>query len=663
MAVTKMKKLTIIAPKNHQASLLKTIQGLQQLQIRDVFVQSVSNEWVKTYFKEIKPVDYQNEMTTNQQLVSKINEAIQFILHYGNLKQPKDVLKRQNLSLSELEGLHEHFDLVGELANIQELQERWQTNEQSLRKLNEKEQDLFAWQKLDIIPNQFASKQVRLQLATVASENWLAFEQASQQLPELYLELIYDDTKEAHFAMVYLESLTEQVKHFASQFSAVEVHLAIEQTPSQAIKQIDQQVKALVQQQKELALEIGQKRQLIAQLQLSEEYLLAKIERYQALSQFVQTEHLFVLQGWVGQTDCQELTQALQSSVPYEEVYLSFEEPTAAEIQEEVPTKLNNHPIVRPFEMLIEMYSLPKYDEIDPTPWMFPFFLVFFGMMVADIGYGVLMLVATTVALHTQVFKKGTERFLRFFQVVSIPTILWGFIYNSCFGESLPYKPLLSTQEDVIQILLLTVSFGFIQIMVGLALAGYQNVKRKDYLGAITNGFAWQAILVGLAIYAAGTFLNLGTLVGQLGIVIALIGVASIIFIPTFTNKSKVLGFVGGLYQLYGISSYIGDLVSYTRLMALGISGGAIAAAFNLIVGFMPPVFRFTIGLVLLVALHALNIFLSLLGAYVHGARLQYVEFFGKFYEGGGKVFQPLKSAEKHVNIRWKKQNNGGNES
>ncbi|OJG25854.1 hypothetical protein RR47_GL001360 [Enterococcus columbae DSM 7374 = ATCC 51263] len=658
-----MKKLTVIAPKNHQASLLKTIQGLQQLQIRDVFVQNVSNQWVKTYFKEVQPVDYQNEIANNQQMVSKINEAIQFILHYGNLKQPKNVLKRQNLSLAELEGLHEHFDLEAELANIQQLQEKWQSIEQNLRKLNEKEQDLFAWQKLDIIPNQFASKQVRLQLATVASENWLAFEQASQQLPELYLELIYDDTKEAHFAMVYLESLAEQVKHFASQFSAVEVHLAIEQTPSQAIKQIDQQVKALVQQQKELALEIGQKRQLIAQLQLSEEYLLAKIERYQALSQFVQTEHLFVLQGWVGQTDCQELTQALQNSVPYEEVYLSFEEPTAAEIQEEVPTKLNNHPIVRPFEMLIEMYSLPKYDEIDPTPWMFPFFLVFFGMMVADIGYGVLMLVATTVALHTQVFKKGTERFLRFFQVVSIPTILWGFIYNSCFGESLPYKPLLSTQEDVIQILLLTVSFGFIQIMVGLALAGYQNVKRNDYLGAITNGFAWQAILVGLAIYAAGTFLNLGTLVGQLGIVIALIGVASIIFIPTFTNKSKVLGFVGGLYQLYGISSYIGDLVSYTRLMALGISGGAIAAAFNLIVGFMPPVFRFTIGLVLLVALHALNIFLSLLGAYVHGARLQYVEFFGKFYEGGGKVFQPLKSAEKHVNIRWKKQNNGGNES
>lgn len=663
MAVTKMKKLTIIAPKNHQASLVKTIQGLQQLQIRDVFMQSVSNEWVKTYFKEIKPVDYQEEIANNQQLVSKINEAIQFILHYGNLKAPKNILKRQNLSLNELESLHERFDLEGELANIAHLQEKWQTIEQSLRKLNEKEQDLFAWQKLDIIPNDFSSKKVQVQLATVASENWLAFQQASKQLETFYLELIYDDTKEAHFGMIYLDDLAEQVKVLASQYSVVPVHLAINQTPTQALKHMNQQMNDLLQQQKELTRLIGEKRQIIEQLQLAEEFVLARLERYQALSQFVQTEYLFVLQGWVGENDCETFIQALKASVPYEEIYVSLEDPSPEEIQEEVPTKLNNHPLIRPFEMLIEMYSLPKYDEVDPTPWMFPFFLVFFGMMVADIGYGVLMLVATTIALHTQVFKASTERFLRFFQVVSIPTILWGFIYNSCFGESLPYKPLLSTQEDVIQILLLTVSFGFIQIMVGLALAGYQNIKRKDYLGAITNGFAWQAILVGLAIYAAGTFLNLGTLVGQLGIVIALIGVASIIFIPTFQSKSKVLGFVGGLYQLYGISSYIGDLVSYTRLMALGISGGAIAAAFNLIVGFMPPVFRFTIGLVLLIALHALNIFLSLLGAYVHGARLQYVEFFGKFYEGGGKVFQPLKSVEKHVNIRWKKQNNGGNES
>ncbi|MCJ0588734.1 V-type ATP synthase subunit I, partial [Enterococcus cecorum] len=138
-------------------------------------------------------------------------------------------------------------------------------------------------------------------------------------------------------------------------------------------------------------------------------------------------------------------------------------------------------------------------------------------------------------------------------------------------------------------------------------LAGYQNIKKKDYAAAITNGFAWQAILVGVLLAVAGKMLGLGQPVYYIGLFLAILGAASIVLIPTFNSQSKVLGFVGGLYDLYGISSYVGDLVSYTRLMALGISGGSIAAAFNLIVSFLPPVVRFTVGIALLLALHALN--------------------------------------------------------
>ena len=120
-------------------------------------------------------------------------------------------------------------------------------------------------------------------------------------------------------------------------------------------------------------------------------------------------------------------------------------------------------------------------------------------------------------------------------------------------------------------------------------------------------------------------------------------------------SKSKIQGLASGAYNLYGITGYIGDLVSYTRLMALGISGGSIAAAFNMLVSYMPPIARFSVGILLMVVLHGLNIFLSLLSAYVHGARLQYVEFFGKFYEGGGRAFRPLKTEEKYVNIKQEK--------
>ena len=140
-----------------------------------------------------------------------------------------------------------------------------------------------------------------------------------------------------------------------------------------------------------------------------------------------------------------------------------------------------------------------------------------------------------------------------------------------------------------------------------------------------------------------------------IGVGLAVLSALLIIVTPMLQSKSKLKGLAKGAYNLYGITSYIGDLVSYTQLMALGISGGSIAAAFNMLVGYMPPIARFSVGILLMLALHGLNIFLSLLSAYVHGARLQYVEFFGKFYEGGGRAFSPLKTEEKYVNIEQKK--------
>lgn len=662
MAVTRMKKVTLIAQSKWQEELLKVLQDLQQVQIRDIFVQNVSNKWVHEYFGSVSPKDMSQDLLEYQQQIQKINEAIEFVNHYGSMKVKNQLLKRQNLSLYDLDQLHEETVLNQLLAEIFQLKDRWELVEQSLRHLTDREDSLFSWQNLDLDFSKLDSKATQIYLGQLASENFEQFKSEIANLKNVYLELVYDDTKEAFFACVYPVIDEAKVKTLLSQFSVSRMRIELPGTVKETLTQLNQQKKQLLKEQKDLTEAIGQKRQLIEKLQIAEEYLLAQKSRIEAQSQLLATKHLMVLQGWIGEDEMDLLNQQINAKLGTDNVYIDFEDPTTDEIADEVPTKLKNHPLIRPFEMLIELYSLPKYDEIDPTPWMFPFFLVFFGMMVADIGYGALMLIATTVALKVMVFPSGTERFIRFFQILSIPTIIWGIIYNSCFGEALPYQPILSTNDDVIQILLLTVIFGFIQILVGLGLASYQNIKKKDYAGAITNGFAWQGILVGAVLAVAGKMLGLGQTVYYIGLFLAILGAASIVLIPTFNSQSKVLGFVGGLYDLYGISSYVGDLVSYTRLMALGISGGSIAAAFNLIVGFLPPVVRFTVGIALLLALHALNIFLSLLGAYVHGVRLQYVEYFGKFYEGGGRKFMPLKSSEKHVNIKWNNENNGGNQ-
>ncbi|MCJ0536528.1 V-type ATP synthase subunit I [Enterococcus cecorum] len=662
MAVTRMKKVTLIAQSKWQEELLKVLQDLQQVQVRDVFVQNVSNKWVHAYFDDVSPKDISQDLLDYQQKIQKINEAIDFVNHYGSIKVKNQLLKRQNLSLYDLDQLHKEEVITQQLREIFDLKQRWETVEQQLRHLSDKEDELFCWQNLDLNFENLDSATTQVYFGQIGSENYEAFKQEVDTLKNVYLELVYDDTKVASFACIYLKADETVVKALFSRFSVVRTRIDIQGTVKNSLKAIDQEKKQLLKEQRELTEALGQKRKWIDKLQIAEEYLLAQKSRLEAQSKLIATKHLLVLQGWVGEDEVNLLTQQLAAKLGADTVYIDFEDPTTEEIDQEVPTKLKNHPLIRPFEMLIELYSLPKYNEIDPTPWMFPFFLVFFGMMVADIGYGALMLIGTTIALKVMVFPSSTERFVRFFQILSIPTILWGIIYNSCFGESLPYQPILSTTNDVIQILLLTVIFGFIQILVGLSLAGYQNIKKKDYAAAITNGFAWQAILVGVLLAVAGKMLGLGQTVYYIGLFLAILGAASIVLIPTFNSQSKVLGFVGGLYDLYGISSYVGDLVSYTRLMALGISGGSIAAAFNLIVSFLPPVVRFTVGIALLLALHALNIFLSLLGAYVHGVRLQYVEYFGKFYEGGGRKFMPLKSSEKHVNIKWNNENNGGNQ-
>ena len=275
--------------------------------------------------------------------------------------------------------------------------------------------------------------------------------------------------------------------------------------------------------------------------------------------------------------------------------------------------------------------------------------------MVADLGYGLLLWLATIVALKLFNFEPSMKKNLKFFHILSYPTIVWGLIYGSFFGFELPFV-LLSTTDDVITILILSVVFGLIHIFVALGLNTYLKLRDGDRFSSITDGLGWIGILLGLIVLLLGSMVLKQQFLTQLGAGIAILGVIGILGASMLGSKNKGLGLGLGIYNLYGITSYIGDIVSYSRLMALGVSGASIALAFNMIISFIPPVGRFTIGIVLFVVLHALNLGLTMLSAYVHGARLILVEFFGKFYEGGGKAFKPLKASEKYIQLKSKNE-------
>ena len=653
MAVSKMSKLTLIAQQEYSEQILSAIQGFQGVEIRDLFQQTVSNEWVDEYFNEVEPLPSQDALTRLDNQLEQINHAVRFVEHHGSSREKGLHLKRQQATLRTLEENFDESVLKLELESIQGLEQRFTEANERQRKLQEQESLLQKWQALDFLPKEYSLRSTRCFLGTADASVWDSFKQQVED-EQIHYEIIYSDDQSFNFALLFLQKEQTSVLELARQFSIIAFTYNRKQLPKNELASIQREMLELVEEQKRLARLIGQKKVSIESLETAEEVLLAKKNRWLIHDRFIKDDKVFLIQGWLETEAFKEFEAFVKDLIGKDNLYLEIEEPTMVEIDEEIPTKLKNNAVVKPFEMLTEMYSMPKYHEVDPTPWFMPFYFVFFGMMVADAGYGTLMLVATTIALRT-VLPRGVERFMRFFQILAVPTILWGLIYNSFFGFSLGYKPILSTSDDVISILILSIIFGVIQIFIGLGLAAKENIKAKNYLGAVSDGFAWQGIMIGAIIGGLGKMLLNSQPLFFIGVGLAVLGALLIIITPMLQSKSKIKGLAKGAYNLYGITSYIGDLVSYTRLMALGISGGSIAAAFNMLVGYMPPVARFSVGILLMVALHGLNIFLSLLSAYVHGARLQYVEFFGKFYEGGGRAFRPLKTEEKYVNIEQEK--------
>ncbi|OJG28070.1 V-type ATP synthase subunit I [Enterococcus caccae] len=650
-----MEKMTIIAAAEKEEEILQAIQGLQAIEMKDFFHSNVDSTYIEKHFASTMLQSDGYQKKRYQTMLTEIQDALIFIERFSESSSKRTSIKRKILTLQSLEQGFDEERISRYLKEVAALKSSLLDLEATKKERLEKEKWLSRWQYLDVIPQNNSLESVELLLGSINSANQPNFLTDLKKITSIYVEEIYHSEHHVYYSLVYLNSQATKVTEVINEYSFNEFVYPYDMLPKEAYQQNKEELAMLVKEERDIKRKLSSYRDHIEELYLAEEMTYAYIHREEAKKHLLNTSYFFIMQGWIPVEEKPDL----QDLLPNDEVYITFDQPSDTEIQTDIPVKLKNNSVVAPFEMLTEMYSLPKYDEIDPTPIMTPFYMVFFGMMVADIGYGLLMFLGALLVLKLMILPRGMKRFADFFLILSFPTIIWGFIYGSFFGGALPKVlfgiqlpfPILSTTEDVNTILILSVIFGFIQLLTGLMVNGIELTKRKRYLDSISESFAWQGLLVGILIVVIGmlVFNNDGLVTA--GIIVSVISALSIVIVPIIQTKSKVKGLAKGLYGLYGLTSYIGDLVSYTRLMALGISGGSIAAAFNMLVAFMPPVARFTVGIVLIIALHALNLFLSLLSAYVHGARLQYVEFFGKFYTGGGRAFKPLKTEEKYMNI------------
>jgi V/A-type H+-transporting ATPase subunit I len=395
-------------------------------------------------------------------------------------------------------------------------------------------------------------------------------------------------------------------------------------------------------------------------LLLARDYFNSQRSRLNAADNFLNMASVVIVRGWYPSEYAARLRQCLANACGD---YYYIEERTAPRDSEDVPIKLKNNKLVSAFEDITAMYSMPRYSEMDPTPILTPFYLLFFGMMVGDSGYGLVLFIGTLFALNKFHLKDGTRKFMQFLFYLSISTMLVGLLYGSMFGVTFfapilapdgTYKAIIDTgrNDDIVMMIVLSIAVGVVQVLFGIGTKGVALIRKGKILDAIFDSFFWITALAGGLLLIVGTtgLIPLGLAsAAKWMFILSLVGLAL-----TQGRESPSLGgkIGNGIYAVYGITGYVGDLVSYTRLVALALSGAYIAYSFNLMAGLIPnPILRFVLGGLIVIIGQTLNLGLGVLGAYVHTCRLQYVEFFGKFYEGGGRPFKPLTFNNEYVRV------------
>lgn len=362
--------------------------------------------------------------------------------------------------------------------------------------------------------------------------------------------------------------------------------------------------------------------------------------------------NVFVLTGWV----LAEQEAAVTAMLSAYDCHVTFAD---ASESDDPPVALRNNRFARSFESITGMYALPDPRSLDPNPSLSIFFALFFGMMFSDAGYGIILMVVGFLFAHRFAFQPKKADFFRLVGFCGVSTTIWGTIYGSFFGDfitvfahtflgkTIKITPLLDPIDDAITILLLSMALGAVHILAGMGLKAYLMVKRGKSLDAVFDVGFWVMFLIGLPLMLVG-----GT-AGAIGKWLTLAGLLGLVLTQGRSQKNPVMRLVSGVLSLYDLSGFLSDILSYSRVLALGLATAVIANVVNLLGGMSGGgVVGLLLFLVIFLIGHAINFGLSALGAYVHSSRLQYVEFFGKFYEAGGRPFDPLRPSANHVLIQ-----------
>lgn len=442
--------------------------------------------------------------------------------------------------------------------------------------------------------------------------------------------------------------------------------------PSESIEILQERIEKAQEQiaeNEEGIIHYAYRRELFAKML---DYYTMRREKYEMLGRLSCTRHAFIMEGWVPQRAYERLKNELEPLGAYVEEI----EQTKKDVE---PTALKNGKITEGGETVVQLYSMPSKKDIDPTPILAIFYYMLFGLMLGDACYGLIMVLACGGVLLFLKPEGSARRNMKLFMFSGLCSVFWGIVFGSYFGDlpNVVAKTFFGATENIlnplwfdpikdpVSMLLFSVAIGILHVFTGLLLGVVTNLKNKNFLGAIADNLSWLLLLGGgityalnmiLGIFGREDIITIPPIAQKIGLYCVIVGVALILFLSG-RSKSPGKTLLKGAYNLYGATSYLSDFLSYSRILALALATGVISQVFNTIGSMFGGG---AVGAVIMVIVciigHILNILISLIGCYVHTCRLQYVEFFGKFYEGGGREFKPFSAKTKTFKFKEEKE-------
>ena len=643
MAILKMKKLRICGVSEEQTQLIRQLQLLGSVEI------GAPCALTDTQGVQVFCAGDGKSADALLRTSARLTSALETLKHYET-KKGGLFAARPEKTIGELfsdEAYAAALDTAQAVLDAQDARSRLAAEKSRLTAVRE---SFVPWQQLPLPLETLGTQHTRILLGTVPAQTDLEALRARvfEAADEVQLEQISADQQSLYLLVFVHKCAAEAVGAALREAGfALTTFDGVQGTAAENIRRTDEAIAACEQQDAEKLAELTALAEQKSALQLAFGRCSQEVAKAQADDRLVHSEKTFCLGGWVPCEDVGKLEALLSGFCCAWELT-----DPAPEEYPDVPVKLKNNKLTWPLNMVTEMYSLPAYDGVDPNPLMAPFFILFYGIMMADMGYGLLMILASIIITKKSRPKGTSGQMFGLMFSCGISTFLMGALTGGFFGDFLPQlvgiidpdttfkalPSLFTPLDDTITILIGAMALGFVQIVTGMAISFVEKIKKGQIMDAIWEELTWWIVFAGIACMALGVT-N----------IVLYVGLAMVVVGSGWSAKGfgKVTAIFGSVYN--HVTGYFGDILSYSRLMTLMLAGSVIASVFNTLGAIAGNVVFF---LLVSVAGNGLNFALNLLSCYVHDLRLQCLEYFGKFYQDGGKPFEPLAINTKYVDIQ-----------